>query len=432
MNPPSRRVLGQKDSNAHLNTRSPSKTMSTTVGTPAKNAASRKTSIMTSSSSPLAGTKRKIQEVEEAERVDPIPDEDSQQTQLLSDTESDNTRDEPSMSKQQLSYETANTSLPASQIAIEPQFELQQDEMSQRTLERLNDVPLPQNTSQLPPTQPLLLKEMSAGSVGLSNFFHFEGPPSTQNSDQPDVAEIQPKRAGLLNKAQAQDSTIDPATARKKMLEEKAEQLRTRLQLAMFKVQTKQTNQPFSRLKYPKATNRDRSSSPPVFSVPRLSTPTLSSSTIKQPSSARTIGPQHEHVRSVNSAEEHIAAMRAQAANQQKPAVRKLDSIPIPRLDPQLVNPTDSFATQMIDNESQHFPSSPPLSRQSSNLSADLPIIDPEMQAGPIPNTQLSSPPVSESSLAPKDTSSLAVMASIAIATQGEAASELVNVMNGE
>lgn len=438
MSSPSRRVLSNKDTNSHLNSRSPRKNTSTMMAAPPKTPNPKKPSkTIASSSSPVTGTKRKIQEVEEAERVEQDTEDDSQRTQLLSDTESDTEleRDDVSTSNPQQSYDTAGTSCPASQNIIEPQFELHQDEMSQRTLEKLNDVPMPQNTSQLPPARPGMPHDMSAGSVGLSNFFNFDGPPSTQNSDQIDLIELATKSHGMTTdlKPKDQEPSIDPTVARKRMLEEKADQLRTRLQLAMFKVQTKQTNQPFSRLKYPKTTNRQRSNSPPTLPTLRLTTPTLSSSTIKQPSSNRTVGPQHPEPQLINSAEEHIAAMRARAANQQKPPVRSLNSLPVPRLDPQLVNPSDSFTTQMIEDDSQHFPSSPPLSRQSSSASADLPTMALGTQpTKPIPSTQLSSPPVSETRYTASDHSSLAVMANVAIATQGEAASGLVKLMTGE
>lgn len=388
-----------------------------------------------STSSPVIGNKRKIGEVEEAERVEQdIAEDDSQRTQLLSDSETEDDHEDISLSNPQTSYETAETSCPPSQNAPEPQFELQQDEMSQRTLENLHNVPLPQNSSQLPPPMPFLRNEMSAGSVGLSNFFNFDGPPSTQNSDHLDLIEIAARTQATIeeNRIKSEASTTDSAMTRKKMLEEKAEQLRTRLQLAMFKVQTKQTNQPFSRLKYPKRTDRNQSASPPGLPTFRLTTPTLSSSTVKQPSSARTVLPQDHEPASVHSAEEHIAAMRARAANQQKPVVRDLSSLPMPRLDPQLMNPTDSFATQAIDDEPQHFPSSPPLSRQSSDTSNALPELETETQPKQIPGTQLSSPPVSEGRYAESDHSNLAVIASVAIATQGEAASGLVKLMTGE
>lgn len=436
MNPPSRRVLSSKDTNSHLSTRSPGKGVSDTMSAPVKAPSPKKPSEMTpSASSPVAGTKRKIHEVEEAERVDEdVTENDSQRTQLLSDTETEEDNQHSSTSNHQISYETAGTSCPASQNIPEPQFELQQDEMSQRTLEKLHNVPLPQNTSQLPPSIPFLRNEMSAGSIGLSNFFNFDGPASTQNSDQMELIEIAARTQATIeeNQAKSQETLTDPAVARRKMLDEKAQQLRTRLQLAMFKVQTKQTTQPFSRLKYPKPANRDRSTSPPVLPTFSLTTPTLSSSTVKQPSSTRTILPQQHKPALVNSAEEHIAAMRARAANQQKPPVRNLNSLPMPRLDPQLVNPSDSFTTQLIEDDSQHFPSSPPLSRQSSDVTADLPDMGPETQPKQLPGTQLSSPPVSEGRYTESDHSNLAVMANVAIATQGEAASGLVKLMTGE
>jgi hypothetical protein len=81
-----------------------------------------------------------------------------------------------------------------------------------------------------------------------------------------------------------------------------AETLRTRLQLAFYKVQTNQVSKPFSRLEQP-----------------RLSSPELP----PQPPSLRRTSP-----------EGIIAAARARATQLKKPAVRSLNGLPIPTIVP--------------------------------------------------------------------------------------------------
>lgn len=431
---PARRVLGDKDRNAHLNIRSPKGTLPKTMSPPFNAVTTNKTSGTTQlSSSPRAGSKRKIAEVDDAERVEPDHHEDSQRTQLLSDSECGDDRVEHPTSNAQTSYETAETSFNASQNALEPQFELQQEEMSQRTLDKLNDVPMPQNTAQLPPSRLGLLRETSAGSVGLSSFINFEGVASTQGSDAMQVLEPvdkeQKKEPGIQNEKKVESPG---AVARKRMLDEKAAELRTRLQLALYKVETRQTSQPFSRLKTPKR-QRERSISPPTVWMPTLSTPQLSSSTIRQPSSARTIAPTYQDDRSNDSAEAHIAAMRVQAANQPKPTVRNLNSLPVPQLDPSLMGQGASFEsnrTQQIQEDdsqgTQHFPSSPPLSRQPST-SIEEQLLSGIQQAAEKGKDggaqQLSSPPISERGVVEAGRRKTV--------SQGEAASGLVQLMTG-
>ena len=167
--------------------------------------------------------------------------------------------------------------------------------------------------------------------------------------------------------------------------------------------------------------------------MPVLSTPQLSSSTIKQPSSARTVALVYQDDRTIDSAEAHIAAMRAQAANQLKPAVRNLNTLPIPQLDPSLIGQGVSFdsnQTQQIEEHdsqgSRHFPSSPPLSRHPSTsieeqlLSGIQEAAEKEKQRG---SQQLSSPAISEAG---------AIEIGLAkTVSQGEAASSLVQLMTG-
>lgn len=421
MNSPVRRVLGDKDKNAHLNISSPKKTALDAV--PNVTSSPRKPSNMASHSSPQAGIKRKIAEVEDAERVEE-GNNDSQRTQLLSDSEMDVTYVDSSTSNMQQSYDTAATSFSASQNPLEQHFELQQEEMSQRTLDKLNEVPMPQNNSQLPPLKPTFFRDTSAGSVGLSSFVNFEGPPSSQLSDK-----IQPVE-GSAPKSIPKSTSLpaipsSEASARKQMLMEKAAELQTRLQLALYKVQTRQTNMPFSRLKVPKPT-RARSSSPPTNWMPVVSTPRLSSSTIREPSSVRTVGPgARAHEDSARQAEAKVAAARSAAANQVKPPVRNLNSLPVPQFDPSLAGSTRKAGSNKTSengsHESQQFPSSPPLSRQPSTTSEEhlLP-----GQADRQPETQISSPPASENGHHDGDEHSKNVSVS-----RGEAASGLVQLL---
>ena len=435
MNSPARRVLGDKDKNAHLRLRSPDRSTSALKHSMAAPSSPRVPPPVTRlSPSPKAGSKRKIGDVEDAERVDPEDNHDSQRTQLLSDSEpEDEPTTEASISNAQTSYDTAETSFSASQNPLEPQFELPQEEMSQRTLEKLNEVPMPRNNSQLPPHRPGLLKEISAGSVGLSSFINFEGPPSSQASDAMQPIELpEPRAADEERQSDTQDEQpLSEADARKKMLNEKAAEMRTRLQLALFKVQTKQTNQPFSRLKVPKPT-RERSNSPPTQWMPSLTTPRLSSSTIQAPSSTRTVTSIQQQT---HSAEESIASMRAQATNQLKPPVRSLNDLPMPRLDPELADipagkSFDSSKTQQIivdeDQDTQQFPSSPPLSRQPSLASNECLLPGVNALVTGQPETQLSSPPASDADA--NEESGLTKMVSV---SKGEAASGLVQLMTG-
>jgi hypothetical protein len=110
---------------------------------------------------------------------------------------------------------------------------------------------------------------------------------------------------------------------------QKAETLRTRLQLAYYKVQTNQISKPFSRLEQPRPSSPDL---PP------------------QPSSLSRTSP-----------EGIVAAARARATQQRKPAVRNLNSMPIPT-----ILPTAYSARRMPVDEEKRLP-------QSSTISSSTP-----------------------------------------------------------
>jgi hypothetical protein len=109
---------------------------------------------------------------------------------------------------------------------------------------------------------------------------------------------------------------------------QKAEALRTRLQLALYKVQTNQVSKPFSRLEQP-----------------RPSSPELP----PQPPSLRRISP-----------EGIVAAARARATQQKKPAIRNLNSLPIPTILP------TAYSARYMAMEEEEAP--PPSSGPSLNL----------------------------------------------------------------
>ena len=95
---------------------------------------------------------------------------------------------------------------------------------------------------------------------------------------------------------------------------QKAETLRTRLQLALFKVQTNQTSKPFSRL------NAPRSRSPELPPLPQSSSP------LSSPPDRGCFMPM--------SPESKIAIARARATMQTKPSVKALDTIGHPTILP--------------------------------------------------------------------------------------------------
>ena len=162
----------------------------------------------------------------------------------------------------------------------------------------------------------------------MSSLIDFDGDKSPQHSDGLQMLEVADTRA-VPEPARAKSNEV----TRKDMLSEKAETLRTRLQLALFKVQTNQTSKPFSRLIQP----RTRS--------PELSLQ-MSSSPISSP-------PQrHAHFTPI-SPESKIAIARARATMQAKPRVRPLDTLGHPT-----IMPTDYSAREGRDEP--QIPSSPP------------------------------------------------------------------------
>ncbi|ERF73587.1 hypothetical protein EPUS_07521 [Endocarpon pusillum Z07020] len=265
---------------------------------------------------------------------------------------------------------TSLTSFHASQegpVPLEEQFIIQ-EETSQNTLENLNVTPLPQNTShpQLHsnPTPPT---DGSQDSMRMSSFVDFEA----AGAEDEDLKMILPKR------------TSSPTCPdRKTMIAEKVEILRTRLQLAAYKVKTNQTKTPFFWLHGPQ-------SSPERLRMPLIK--------------------REEGV---------ISAARRQATGQSKSAVRHLNSLPMPT-----IVPTAYSARYMVPAR-EGIPSSPPTSTSSEDLGISsantlTPTDCPRARRSPI---QLSSPTPSQA-----DSAALQRMSSSGDVTSGVVKTEAAN-----
>lgn len=187
--------------------------------------------------------------------------------------------------------------------------------------------------SLLPSERPLLSTELSQDSVRMSSFIEFDETEQSQrkkvDQDLEMIAEPQP----IPCREEEQNA---------RHLLEKATMLRTRLQLAMHKVQTNQTSKPFSRLDKPTTTSPELSLPPRVFT-------------------ANVLPPQPDSTSIRNSPESQIAANRARAfhgAYQIKP-VQRLSAFPMPK-----IVPTAYSARYMSQapKQQRHIPSSPPVS----------------------------------------------------------------------
>jgi hypothetical protein len=219
---------------------------------------------------------------------------------------------------------------------------------------------------------------------------------------------------------------------------QKASLLRTRLQLALYKVQTNQTSTPFPRL-------RQNSTKSPRPKSPQL--PPMSSSPMSSP---------RRDWRSLTmSPESKIAIARAKATMQVKPVVRKLGDIVQPT-----INPTGFSARVMVanvrdDGMGREVPSSPPMSGGNGAEEAIVELIRPETPspaAKPrsrsrkegkgkeeVPSTpkQLSSPPGSPElgttvkRLKMRETDGEGAASLTSSVVKGQAASGLLELMRG-
>ena len=163
----------------------------------------------------------------------------------------------------------------------------------------------------------------------MSSLIDFDGDKSQQHSDGLQMIEPTDKKTVSEPRAKSEEET------RKDMLSEKAETLRTRLQLALFKVQTNQTSKPFSRLDQPR------------FCSPQLPPQPRSSSPLSSPPE------RHAHFTPM-SPESRVAIARARATMQVKPRVQPLDKLSRPTIVP------TPFSARLAENGKQ-IPSSPPL-----------------------------------------------------------------------
>ncbi|KPI36771.1 uncharacterized protein AB675_11820 [Cyphellophora attinorum] len=230
---PTRRVLGDKPTNTPIYKQSLTK--------PTKDSHVSHQNQQRQSQSVKAGLKRSIEEVEDAERVDSDDSQRSTGTQILSflnDADEDSSADNAaSMLVRQSQQEAA---------PVETTFEIiEEAELSQHTRESLSAVPMPQNASQPTGLRPLLLPSLSQLSAGMSSFVDFD------QSQQDDLKPLPATEESAIQQPPETEQPEEESIAKKA-----AAQLRTRLQLAMYKVTTNQTTVPFSRLKSPTSARR--------------------------------------------------------------------------------------------------------------------------------------------------------------------------------
>lgn len=202
---------------------------------------------------------------------------------------------------------------------------------------------------------------------------------------------------------------------------QKAETLRTRLQLALYKVQTNQTSKPFSRLTHPREWS------------PEPAPQAISSSPLSSPR-------RRGHFSSM-SPESKIAIARARATMQAKQHTRPLEKVTHPTIVP------TAFSARRVENDSAsimviEIPSSPPVSNGSDiprlvSAGAQNPLAEAKIVDGTdLPKTpiQLSSPPGSPEvklSTATKRLKSSKYGGLTSSVVKGEAASGLLELMRG-
>ncbi|KIV80016.1 hypothetical protein PV11_07550 [Exophiala sideris] len=346
---PARRVLGEKDPNTLLaQIQSPKK-----ARLDIEFASPRSLKPRHASGSPHAGQKRKIHQVEDEEAAE---SQNSNALQILSHRTDILSDEEPSMHEEGFYTSmaeiksTPNTLLTSFRASQEehPQLEAEfviLDEPSQQTLDKMHAVSFTQTTSQLVPSlRPDLVKEPSQLSLSMSSLIDFDNNLSSQGDDMQMLEEP----------VQGHNSEKD---TRKQMLLEKAETLRTRLQLAFFKVETNQISKPFARLQVPKA----RSSSPDLA---------------RSSSSSSTLRPRSVHQQAnTMSPETRVAIARARATMGPKPTVRPLSSLPVPNIAPTAFSARWNDVQQSQDSQGipAYMPSSPPLSN-AGDVEIDEPI----------------------------------------------------------
>ncbi|KAK7894985.1 hypothetical protein LTR67_005724 [Exophiala xenobiotica] len=346
---PTRRVLGEKDVNALL---SPKKTKAATDLVSPRPLKRLAPSIV----SPRAGQKRKIADVHSEGGGDSQKTNTShtlsQGTEISSDgplVHHETVRTSTAAQAKPTIYTSFHASQEEPVQLEESEFEIL-DEPSQQTLDTMHAVTFTQSTSQLvPPLRPNLSKEPSQVSLDMYSLIDFESL-SSQGDDMQMLEELQVVKD---QRPKTEDDT------RKEMLLEKAETLRTRLQLALYKIQTNQISMPFSRLAVPKAKS----------SSPELPGPSSSSS----PKSSSTLRPSSSFHRPATTTitltpESTVALARARATmDPNKPTIKPLSSFPIPTIEPTAFSARWNNDDRQDSQDSSrvlvpHIPSSPPMS----------------------------------------------------------------------
>ncbi len=194
---------------------------------------------------------------------------------------------------------------------------------------------------------------------------------------------------------------------------QKAETLRTRLQLAFYKIQTNQITSPFARLQKPRT---------PSPGLQAASSPPRSSSTVR---------PDHATQPTTISPESRVALARARATSGIGKAVRPLSSLPAPQINPTVFSARWNHGIGTHEQQ-RNIPSSPPLPRADVLRRGD---VQTRGRPGAEPHTplQLSSPIASQQDI--DETSRRAQPRPRTLTSsvvKGEAANSLLELVRGD
>lgn len=274
--------------------------------------------------------------------------------------------------------------------------------------------------SLLPPDRPRLLTQGSDDSVRMSSFINFDESDENQQEKFDEYLEM------IIPLQLGSDAEESPKA---KQLLEKATLLRTRLQLAMHKVETNQTSKPFSRLIRPKSTSPELSLPPRLFSATILPNDRLPS----------------EHGARL-SPESQIAIHRARAFRgaYQTKAIQRLNSLPIPKIVPTAYSSRYMVQPQVQRSASRQQMTDIPYGPSSHVTGGSLKIRPTKATPSPtkdagmkllLPHTprhQLSSPPGSDDGGSAATDRRLHVVGTSALTSsvvKGEAANGLLELM---
>ncbi|KAL9114862.1 MAG: hypothetical protein Q9227_001105 [Pyrenula ochraceoflavens] len=318
---PRRRVLADKTTNALLS------------NLPAPTAKDGKSLSSRMPLEKISGKKRNISEVDDVERLESEDKNDGNDLEERSSAITAEAAD-PKVTKLSPGEElcAVTSSFHASQeppAELEETFEIHDDGLRDSQLERLNATTIPDLTSaQSSPntsvrrkderlysvSTPEAVKGSSQGSLHMASFVNFS------QGEGDDIRSLKPITPPDLNSESQSSEAPKDIEERRSFLAHKAQLLKATLQLASYKIQTKQTTTPFRDLKLEPAAGQDPYLNP--------TEPTLPPNPFRRPLTRPRYAPGQQ------SPETRIATARGNASAQTKPPIKSLQNMSAPILNP--------------------------------------------------------------------------------------------------